>query len=106
MITITHNAANHILRYIERRGHGIGVRLGVKTTGCSGLAYIFEYVDMPLETDEVFLDKGITLCVDRKNLPYVAGTEIDYVKEGFSSGFKFSNPNLRDSCGCGESFRV
>lgn len=106
MITVSQSAANRILDYIQRRGAGIGVRIGVKTTGCSGLAYVFEYVDHTLESDEVFIDRGVTLCVDRKNLPFVTGTEIDFVSDNLKSGFRFNNPNERDQCGCGSSFRV
>lgn len=106
MITLTANAAEHIQKSIAKRGKGVGVRLGIKTTGCSGLAYKIEYVDEQVPEDTVFEQHGVKLMVDPKSLAYIDGTELDYVREGLQEGFKFSNPNERDRCGCGKSFRV
>ncbi|AMR77472.1 MULTISPECIES: iron-sulfur cluster assembly protein IscA [Cupriavidus] len=106
MITMTEKAAKHVARYLERRGKGVGLRLGVKTTGCSGLAYKLEYVDELLPEDNVFESHGIKVIVDAKSLPYIDGTELDYAREGLNEGFRFNNPNVKDECGCGESFTV
>ncbi|QXZ10839.1 iron-sulfur cluster assembly protein IscA [Comamonas sp. Y33R10-2] len=105
-ISMTEAAARHVNRYLSRRGKGVGVRLGVKTTGCSGLAYKLEYVDEILPDDVVFEDQGIKVLVDPKSLAYIDGTVLDFVREGLNEGFKFTNPNERDRCGCGESFRI
>jgi iron-sulfur cluster assembly protein len=105
-VTLTESAARHVSRYISKRGHGVGVRLGVKTTGCSGLAYMLEYVDELSAEDVIFEDQGVKVLIDPKSLAYLDGTQLDFVKEGLNEGFKFSNPNERDRCGCGESFRV
>ena len=105
-ITLTEKAAKHINRYIERRGKGVGLRFGVRTTGCSGLAYKLEYVDEAAAEDNVFESHGVKVFVDPKSLPYIDGTQLDFVREGLNEGFKFNNPNERDRCGCGESFRV
>jgi iron-sulfur cluster assembly protein len=105
-VTLSETAAKHVNRYLAKRAKGIGVRLGVKTTGCSGLAYKLEYVDEQAPEDIVFEDRGIKVLVDPKSLPYIEGTLLDYTREGLNEGFKFSNPNERDRCGCGESFRV
>ncbi|MBX6319418.1 iron-sulfur cluster assembly protein IscA [Pigmentiphaga sp.] len=105
-VTLTERAARHVNRYLEKRGKGIGLRLGVRTTGCSGLAYKLEYVDEIQPDDEVFESQGVKVVVDRKSLPYLAGTELDYAREGLNEGFKFNNPNEKASCGCGESFTV
>lgn len=105
-VTLTEAAARHVNRYLSRRGKGVGVRLGVKTTGCSGMAYKLEYVDEADENDLVFENHGVKVLVDPKSLAYLDGTELDFVREGLNEGFKFSNPNERDRCGCGESFRV
>ena len=105
-VTLTEKAAKHVARYIERRGKGIGLRFGVRTTGCSGLAYKLEYVDEADPGDQVFESHGMQVFVDPKSLPYVDGTELDYVREGLNEGFKFFNPNVKDACGCGESFKV
>ena len=105
-ITLTEAAARHVTRYLARRGKGVGVRLGVKTTGCSGLAYKLEYVDEQAPEDIVFEQHGVKVLIDPKSLAYIDGTELDFVREGLNEGFKFSNPNERDRCGCGESFRV
>lgn len=105
-ITLTENAADHIRDFIAKRGKGIGLRLGVKTTGCSGLAYLLEFTDQAEDTDEVFESHGIKVFVDPKSLVYIDGTELDYTREGLNEGFKFENPNVKDECGCGESFTV
>jgi iron-sulfur cluster assembly protein len=105
-ITLTEAAARHVNRYLARRGKGLGVRLGVKTTGCSGLAYKLEYVDDSEPEDIVFENHGVKVLIDPKSLAYIDGTELDFVREGLNEGFKFNNPNERDRCGCGESFRV
>ena len=106
MISLTEKAAKHVNRNLEKRGKGIGLRLGVRTTGCSGLAYELEYVDQVSADDAVFESQGIKVFVDPKSLPYIDGTELDCAREGLNEGFKFQNPNVKDECGCGESFRV
>jgi len=105
-VSMTEAAARHVNRYLSKRGKGVGVRLGVKTTGCSGLAYKLEYVDDLNEEDLVFETQGLKILIDPKSLAYLDGTELDFVREGLNEGFKFNNPNERDRCGCGESFRV
>ena len=105
-VTLTEAAARHVNRYLVKRGKGIGVRLGVKTTGCSGMAYKLEYVDEVAQEDHIFEDQGIKVLVDPKSLSYINGTQLDFVREGLNEGFRFNNPNERDKCGCGESFRV
>ena len=105
-VTLTEAAARHVSRYISRRGKGVGVRLGVKTTGCSGLAYKLEYADDVTPEDVIFEGHGVKILIDPKSLPYLEGTELDFVREGLNEGFKFRNPRERDRCGCGESFRV
>jgi iron-sulfur cluster assembly protein len=105
-ISITAAAARHVNKYIAKRGKGVGVRLGVKTTGCSGLAYQLEYVDESAPEDLVFESEGVKIHIDPKSLVYLDGTELDFVREGLNEGFRFNNPNERDRCGCGESFRV
>ena len=105
-VTLTEAAAKHVTRYLGKRGKGVGVRLGVKTTGCSGLAYKLEYADAFAPEDLVFEDHGVKVIVDPKSLPYIDGTELDFVREGLNEGFKFHNPREKDRCGCGESFRV
>ena len=105
-VTLSESAARHINRYLTRRGKGVGVRLGVKTTGCSGLAYKLEYVDEAAPEDVLFEDRGVKVLVDPKSMAYIDGTELDFVREGLNEGFKFHNPNERDRCGCGESFRI
>ncbi|WP_295862838.1 iron-sulfur cluster assembly protein IscA [uncultured Neisseria sp.] len=106
MITITENAAKHINGYLIKRGKGLGVRLGVKTSGCSGMAYNLEFVDEVNEDDLIFEEHGARVYIDPKSLVYLDGTQVDYTKEGLQEGFKFENPNVKDSCGCGESFHV
>jgi iron-sulfur cluster assembly protein len=105
-ITLSEAAANHVSRFLKRRGKGVGVRLGVKTTGCSGLAYKLEYADEVAPEDLVFEDRGVKVLIDPKSLPYLDGTQLDFVREGLNEGFKFLNPKEKDRCGCGESFRV
>ena len=105
-VTLTEAAARHVTRYLGKRGKGIGVRLGVKTTGCSGLAYKLEYADEFAPEDHIFEDHVVKVIVDPKSLPYIDGTELDFVREGLNEGFKFLNPREKDRCGCGESFRV
>ena len=105
-ISMTEAAARHVSRYLSRRGKGIGVRLGVRTSGCSGLAYKLEYVDEAEPEDVVFENPGVKVLIDPKSLAYIDGTELDFVREGLNEGFRFSNPNERDRCGCGESFRI
>ena len=105
-ITLTESAADRIKSFLENRGKGVGLRLGVKTTGCSGMAYIIEFADEIDSDDNVFEDKGVKVLVDPKSLIYLDGTEVDFTKEGLNEGFKFNNPNVKDSCGCGESFTV
>ena len=105
-VTLTDRAATHVARHLQRRGRGIGLRLGVKTTGCSGLAYKLEYADAPQPEDQVFESHGIRVLIDPKSLPYLEGTELDFVREGLNEGFRFNNPNVRSECGCGESFQV
>jgi iron-sulfur cluster assembly protein len=105
-ISMTEKAANHIQSFLDKRGKGIGLRLAVKTSGCSGMAYVMEFVDELEEGDEVFEDRGIKVIIDPKSLVYLDGTEIDFAKEGLNEGFKFINPNEKDRCGCGESFTV
>ncbi len=105
-ITLTESAAKHVSRYLERRGKGIGLRLGVKTTGCSGLAYKLEYADDALPEDHTFESHGVKVLVDPRSLSYIDGTELDFVREGLNEGFRFNNPNVKSECGCGESFKV
>ncbi len=106
MITLTEKAANHIQSFIIKRGKGEGIRLGVKTSGCSGMAYTLEFVDAVQPEDIVFEGHGVKVFVDPKSHVYLDGTELDYTKEGLQEGFKFQNPNVKDECGCGESFHV
>ncbi|MDO5638738.1 MAG: iron-sulfur cluster assembly protein IscA [Neisseria sp.] len=106
MITLTENAANHIQNYLTKRGKGEGIRLGVKTSGCSGMAYTLEFVDDIEADDIVFEGHGVKIFVDPKSHVYLDGTQLDYTKEGLQEGFKFENPNVKDECGCGESFHV
>ncbi len=105
-VTMTQSAATHVQNFLTKRGRGVGLRLGVKTTGCSGMAYKLEYADAVDEQDHVFESFGVKLIVDPKSLPYIEGTELDFTREGLNEGFKFNNPNVKDECGCGESFTV
>lgn len=106
MLTLTEAAAGKIKQTLKRRGSGVGIRVGVKTTGCSGLAYVLEYVDTPGENDQRIDCLDCQIYVDPKSCPYLQGMIIDYVRQGLNEGFEFRNPNERDRCGCGESFRV
>jgi iron-sulfur cluster assembly protein len=105
-ITLTEAAASRVKQFLGNRGKGMGLRLGVKTTGCSGMAYVIEYADALEDGDVVFEDHGVKVIVNPRSLVYLDGTELDYAKEGLNEGFKFNNPNVKDSCGCGESFNV
>ncbi|TAL78690.1 MAG: iron-sulfur cluster assembly protein IscA [Burkholderiaceae bacterium] len=105
-ITLTQDAANHINQYLAKRGKGVGLRLGVHSSGCSGMAYKLEYVDQPLADDQVFEQLGVKVYVDSQSLPYLDGVQVDYGRQGLNEGFKFSNPNEKATCGCGESFTV
>jgi iron-sulfur cluster assembly protein len=107
MITVTDTAAEKIKTSIQKRGRGLGIQVGVRTTGCSGLAYTLEYVDNPnLHCVTHYDDKGVRVFVDPKHLAYLNGMTIDYIKRGLNEGFEFINSNEKDRCGCGESFRI
>jgi iron-sulfur cluster assembly protein len=108
MIQLTELAANKVKQQLEKRGYGLGLRVGVKTTGCSGLAYVLEFVDVaPVTRDQfVYESNGIKVWVDGKSVPYVKGVTMDWQRKGLNEGFEFINPNERDRCGCGESFRI
>ena len=103
---MTDEARKHIASQLENRGKGVGIRVGVKTAGCSGLSYVLEFVDEPANEDTVFDQGDFNLVVDPKSLLYLDGTELDFVKEGLNEGFQFNNPNVKSACGCGESFHV
>jgi len=105
-VTLSPRAAEHVARYLKNRGKGIGLRLGVRTTGCSGMAYKLEFADAPADGDVEFESHGVRVLVDPKSLPYLEGTELDFVREGLNEGFRFQNPNVKSECGCGESFNV
>lgn len=105
-ITLTEAAAERVRRFIKNRGKGVGLRLGVRTTGCSGKAYVLEFVDAVEPEDQVFESQGVKVVIDPKSLVYLDGTELDYGKEGLNEGFRFNNPNVKGQCGCGESFSV
>ncbi|BBE51301.1 Iron-binding protein IscA [Ferriphaselus amnicola] len=105
-VSLTESAAKHVQNFITKRGKGVGLRLGVKTSGCSGMAYKLEFADEVSSDDLTFQSHGVTLLVDPKSLPYINGMELDYTREGLNEGFKFNNPNVKDECGCGESFKV
>ncbi len=105
-ITLTAAAAERVSSFLANRGKGLGVRLGVKTSGCSGMAYVIEFVDETHEDDTVFEDHGVKVIIDKKSLIYLDGTELDFGKEGLNEGFKFNNPNAKNQCGCGESFTI
>ena len=106
MITITETAADHIRKFLTKRGKGEGIRIGVKTSGCSGMAYTLEFVDKIQPEDQVFEQNGVKVFIDPKSMVYLDGTQVDFAKEGLQEGFKFENPNAKESCGCGESFHV
>lgn len=105
-ITMTEKAAAHVTKHLAQRGKGLGIRVGVRTSGCSGLAYVLEFVDRADETDQVFEDRGVKVVIDEKSMVYLDGTELDFVAEGLNEGFKFTNPNVNGECGCGESFTI
>ncbi|WP_325197892.1 iron-sulfur cluster assembly protein IscA [Kingella oralis] len=106
MITITENAVKQIRKFLTNRGKGGGIRIGVKTSGCSGMAYTLEFVDEIQPEDQVFEQDGVKVFIDPKSMVYLDGTQVDFAKEGLQEGFKFENPNAKESCGCGESFHV
>jgi iron-sulfur cluster assembly protein len=105
-VALTEAAADRVRKFLEKRGKGVGLRLGVRTSGCSGMAYVIEYVDQIEPQDLVYESFGVKVVVDPKSLTYIDGTELDFTREGLNEGFKFNNPNVKDSCGCGESFNV
>ena len=105
-ITLTDAAADRVKNFLDNRGKGIGLRLAVRTTGCSGMAYVLEFADELDEGDVVFEDNNVKVIIDPKSLVYLDGTQVDFGKEGLNEGFKFENPNVKDECGCGESFNV
>ncbi|MGA1562061.1 MAG: iron-sulfur cluster assembly protein IscA [Gammaproteobacteria bacterium] len=105
-ITLTDAAADRVRHFLDNRGKGEGLRLGVRTSGCSGMAYVLEFVDESNPEDNVYEHNGVKVFVDPKSLVYLEGTELDYGKEGLNEGFKFNNPNVKNECGCGESFNV
>ena len=105
-VTLTEAAARHVQNFIAKRGRGVGLRIGVRTSGCSGMAYKLEFADVVEADDQSFDSYGVTVLVDPKSLPYIDGMELDYAREGLNEGFKFNNPNVKNACGCGESFQV
>ena len=105
-ITLTENAAQHVRNFMAKRGKGVGLRVGVRTSGCSGMAYKLEFADEASDDDLQFVCGGVTVLVDPKSLPYIDGMELDFTREGLNEGFKFNNPNVKHECGCGESFGV
>ena len=105
-VTMTPAAAERVQSFMKNRGKGLGLRLGIKTTGCSGLAYVLEFVDDLNEDDQMFNIKDVNIIIDAKSLVYLDGIELDFTKEGLNEGFKFTNPNAKGECGCGESFNV
>jgi len=105
-ITLTDAAADRVKSFLQQRGKGLGLRLGVRTSGCSGMAYVLEFIDELDEGDVVFEARGVKVVVDPKSMVYIDGTELDFAKEGLNEGFKFNNPNVKDECGCGESFNI
>ncbi len=105
-ITLTENAVQHVRNFLAKRGKGVGLRVGVRTSGCSGMSYKLEFADEVGDDDIQFTSGGVTVLVDPKSLAYVDGMELDYTREGLNEGFKFKNPNVKSECGCGESFGV
>ncbi len=105
-ITLTESAADRVRGYLSKRGRGVGLRLGVRTTGCSGLSYVVDYADEVGPDDQVFEDQGVKVVVAGEALPYLDGTQLDFVRDGLNESFRFVNPNVTDECGCGESFKV
>ena len=105
-ITLSERAAQRVQKFLAQRGKGIGLRLGVRTSGCSGMAYTIEFVDEATTEDLAFESYGVKMIIDPKSLTFLDGTELDFVREGLNEGFKFNNPNVKNTCGCGESFNV
>lgn len=105
-IKMTPAAADRVRSFLANRGKGIGLRLGLKTSGCSGMAYVLEFVDALNDDDEVFDVEGVKIIIDAKSFIYLQGIELDFIKEGLNEGFQFNNPNAKGECGCGESFTV
>lgn len=105
-LSLTQNAAERVKSYLERRGHGVGLRVGIRKTGCSGYAYVIDYADDVDADDIVFEDRGVKIVVDNESLKLIDGTQVDFVKQGLNEAFKFRNPNVKGECGCGESFSV
>ena len=105
-ITVTASAAKHVADFLAKRGKGVGLRLGVRTSGCSGMAYKLEFADKIEADDLTFSNHGVTVLIDPKSLPYLDGMELDFTREGLNEGFRFNNPNVKNECGCGESFNV
>lgn len=105
-ITLTEKAAKHVQNQFAKRGKGVGLRLSVRNTGCSGKAYKLDFVDEINSDDLRFESRGITVFVDKESMAYVDGTELDFAREGLNEGFKFDNPNVKAQCGCGESFSI
>ena len=105
-ISLTESAAHRVKSFLAARGHGIGLRLGVRKTGCSGFAYVINYADAQLPDDLVFEDRGVKVLVDPGSLKLIDGTVVDFVKQGLNEAFRFVNPNVKGECGCGESFSV
>ena len=105
-VTLTEKAASRVQTFLAKRGKGAALRLGVRPSGCSGMAYKLEFADVVNPEDAQFESHGVKVVVDPKSLPYLDGTVLDFAKEGLNEGFKFSNPNVKDECGCGESFNV
>ena len=106
MVSLTQNAAARVRSFLEQRGHGLGLRVGIKKTGCNGYAYIIDYADSVDADDEIFDQQGVKVIVDRESLKLIDGTEVDFVKQGLNEASKFRNPNVKGECGCGESFSV
>jgi iron-sulfur cluster assembly protein len=105
-ISLTTSAADRIRNSLAQRGHGIGLRLGVRKTGCSGFAYVVNFADEQAQNDLVFEDQGVKVFVDPNSLALIDGTTVDFVKQGLNEAFRFRNPNVKGECGCGESFSV
>ncbi|MDP1615469.1 MAG: iron-sulfur cluster assembly accessory protein [Methylococcales bacterium] len=106
LITLTENAAKHIQQQIAKRGKGLALRVGIKKSGCSGFSYTFDYADEIKPDDQLFESHKTKIVVDRQSLPYLDGSQIDFVKEGLNSSFQFINPNIDSTCGCGDSFSI
>jgi len=105
-LSLTQSAAERVKAYLERRGHGMGLRVGIRKTGCSGYAYVIDYADTVDDDDIVFEDRGVKIVVDTDSLQFIDGTQVDFVKHGLNEAFKFRNPNVKGECGCGESFSI